>query len=132
MKQHRKPSVSPAVVRSAALKSAVRESEQLYRDLIQNAHDLIQSLGADGHYLLVNRAWRETLGYSDAELARLTVFQIIHPDSHSHCQEVFSRVLAGESLRGVKTSLVAKDGRQVWLEGNITPRYVGGRLVAAP
>ncbi len=36
------------------------ESEQRYRDLFENANDLIQSVGADGKFLYVNRAWRES------------------------------------------------------------------------
>jgi len=44
--------------------AALAESEERYRDLFEGASDLIQSVDADGNFIYVNRAWRETLGYS--------------------------------------------------------------------
>jgi DNA-binding response OmpR family regulator len=65
---------------------ALRESEERFRDLFENATDLIQSVTPDGQFLFVNRAWRETLGYSKEQVAGLTLFDIIHPDSQAHCK----------------------------------------------
>jgi len=42
---------------------ALMESEKRYRELFENATDLIQLLSPDGHLLYVNKAWRETLGF---------------------------------------------------------------------
>jgi PAS domain-containing protein len=42
--------------------TALRESEERYRDLFENANDRIQSVAPDGSIVYVNRAWRETLG----------------------------------------------------------------------
>ncbi|MEN9222417.1 MAG: CHASE3 domain-containing protein, partial [Thermostichus sp. BF3_bins_97] len=52
---------------------ALKESEDRYRDLFENATDLIQSVDVEGHFLYVNRAWRETLGYGEEEIHRLTL-----------------------------------------------------------
>src|SRR5205085_8891236 len=49
----------------------LRESEEKYRDLFENANDLIQSLAPDGTFLFVNQAWRKAMGYSKAEIAEL-------------------------------------------------------------
>jgi len=58
---------------------ALRESEERYRDILDNASDLIQSVDPNGSFLFVNRAWKETLGYTDEEIAGLNVFDVISP-----------------------------------------------------
>jgi PAS domain S-box-containing protein len=109
---------------------AIREGEDRYRDLIESTHDLVQSIAPDGRIELVNRAWLETLGYTEAELPGLNLFEIIDPDSRPHCQDSFSRVLAGESVSNLEATFVAKDGRRIEVEGNATGRYRHNQLIA--
>ena len=106
---------------------ALRESEEKYRDLFENANDLIQSVSPEGRFLYVNRAWMETLGYSPQEVSGLTLFDIIHPESMGHCVRMFERVMAGETVSGVEAVFVARDGRQVMVEGTASCRFEGGR-----
>ncbi len=77
---------------------ALRCSETRYRDLFENANDLIQSVGPDGRYLYVNNAWRQALGYADEEISALHFSQIVHPENIGHCQEIFQHLLAGEEV----------------------------------
>lgn len=108
----------------------LRESEERYRSLVENAHDMIQSVDPNGRFLFVNRAWLDTMGYREEDIASLTLFHLFHPDSVSHCRELFHRLVAGESPVLVETVFVAKDGRSVPVEGSATGRYVDGQLVA--
>ncbi|WP_265274652.1 adenylate/guanylate cyclase domain-containing protein [Nostoc sp. KVJ3] len=110
--------------------NALVESEERYRDLFENANDLIQSVNASGRFLYVNRAWQETLGYSEAEIANMTVFDIIHPDFKQECWQRFYRVLSGEKFDQVKAAFVTKDGQKIFLEGNINCKFVEGHPVA--
>ncbi|MBW4496218.1 MAG: PAS domain S-box protein [Oscillatoria princeps RMCB-10] len=110
--------------------AALAESEERYRDLFENASDLIQSVAPDGRFLYVNRAWRETLGYSEAEVADLTVFDIIHPDSRAYCLQIFGRVMSGEKLDAVKVELITKSGQTISVEGSINCKFAEGKLVA--
>jgi len=109
---------------------ALRESEEKYRDLFENANDLIQCVMPDGHFLYVNKAWREMLGYSKKEVANLTLWDIIHPDSIPHCREVFQKVISGETVKNVEAVFVAKDGKLVTVEGNANSWAKGGGVVA--
>jgi len=109
---------------------ALRESEEKYRDLFENANDLIQCVMPDGHFLYVNKAWREMLGYSEKEVANLTLWDIIHPDSIPHCREVFQKVMSGEAVKNVEAVFVAKDGKLVTVEGNANSWAKGGGVVA--
>ncbi|GAX44365.1 adenylate/guanylate cyclase [Tolypothrix sp. NIES-4075] len=106
------------------------ESEERYRDLFENANDLIQSVNAYGRFEYVNRAWRETLGYSEAEVTQMNVFDIIHPDFQSSCRQMFYRVLSGEKIEQFPATFVTKYGQKIFVEGNINCKLVRGKPVA--
>jgi PAS domain S-box-containing protein len=91
---------------------ALRESEERYRDLVENAHDMIQSVDPDGRLLIVNRAWLDTMGYHEHEVSSLTLFRLLHPESRDYCRTLFERLRAGESPVLVEAVFVAKDGRR--------------------
>ncbi len=116
---------------------ALRESEEQLRDLFENATDLIQSIGADGHFLYVNRAWRETLGYSEAEIAQMTVFDIIHPNSSQESLNVLYQAITKKTVNektlypdSIQAIFITKHHEQIWLEGSISCKFAEGSLVA--
>jgi len=110
--------------------AALYESEERFRDLFENAHDIIQSVGPDGHFQYVNRAWLATLGYTRNDVAKLTLWDVVHPDSHDHCREVFQAVLSGRETDHVEATFVSKDNKKILVEGNISCRFKEGKAVA--
>ena len=109
---------------------ALRESEERYRHLFENALDLIQIVRPDGQLLYVNKAWRQTFGYSEAEINNLSIFDLISPDCQGHCQATFSRVLSEDKVHSIETAFVAKDGRRIMIEGNAICKFVDGKPVS--
>jgi PAS domain S-box-containing protein len=107
-----------------------RESEARYHDLFENANDLIQSVSPDGRFLYVNRAWRQTLGYSAGDVQGLTVFDIIHPDWLPHCRSTFQRIMAGESIDSVEAVFITRDRKPVMVQGSVNCSMADGRPVA--
>lgn len=110
--------------------SLVRDSEQRYLDLIESAHDIVQSILPDGHFEFVNRAWHEHLGYTAGELPSLTLFDIVEEADHEHCTLIIGQIMSGKSFDRVEVTFVAKDGRTFPVEGNATGRFREGRFVA--
>ncbi len=110
--------------------TALLESEDRFRDLLENANDLIQSVDMDGSIIYVNRVWRESMGYSEAEIEGLRLQDIIHPDSLDHCMEQFHQVVAGESHKQVEAIFLTKDGRSINVEGNSNCRFIDGKAVS--
>ncbi len=108
---------------------ALREREGHLRDLFDNANDLIQCVGPDGRFLYVNRRWREVLGYAETDVQELHLVDIIRRDQRAHCMALFERVRAGESFTNVEAVFVARDGREVAVEGNVNGRFVDGCFV---
>ncbi|MEG5060990.1 adenylate/guanylate cyclase domain-containing protein [Microcoleus sp. A2-C5] len=116
---------------------ALRESEEQLRDLFENATDLIQSIGADGHFLYVNRAWRETLGYSEAEIAEMTVFDIIHPNSSQESIDILYQAIVKKNVNintfypdYIQAIFITKKNEEILLEGSISCKFSEGSLVA--
>jgi len=109
------------------VEEALKQSEERYHDLLENANDLIQSVDQMGSFLYVNRAWKETMGYSDDEIARLKVFDVISPACREHCSLLFQEILSGRAVPRVDVQFSAKNGKLVELEGSINASSVDGK-----
>ena len=105
---------------------ALRESEERYRDLFDNASDLVCMTAPDSSLLYVNKAWQKGIGYGDDEIERMRLLDIVHPDSRSHYTEVMGRVLRGERLDHVELIFVPKAGTPVTVEGNLSCTFKDG------
>ncbi len=112
------------------VEEALRDREQRLEDLLDNASDLIQSVGQDGCFTFVNNAWLRTLGYSEAEAATMNVFDLIAPCSRDHCALLLRRLKDGESIGLIEVTMLARDGREIALEGNVNARFEGDVLVS--
>jgi PAS domain S-box-containing protein len=99
---------------------ALRESEARYRDLFENASDLVCTTTLDGAFLYVNPAWGTAMGYREEELASRRFSDLVHPDSRDRYFDVVARAAAGESVGHVELVLVTADGVPLTLEGNLS------------
>jgi two-component system, cell cycle sensor histidine kinase and response regulator CckA len=99
---------------------ALRESEARYRDLFDNASDLVCTTTLDGAFLYVNPAWHEALGHTDETLAGLTFLDLVHPESRERYREVVARAAGGETLGHVDLVLLTSAGASLTVEGNIS------------
>ena len=106
---------------------AIQASEKQYRDLFDNANELIQCVNSDGRFLRVNTKWKEILGFSEEDAANLSVWDIIHPDEIPHCQEVFTKIFSGKKVGVMETTFLAKDGTAIPMEGTANCRFSGGK-----
>ncbi|MFH2122007.1 MAG: PAS domain S-box protein [Pseudomonadota bacterium] len=106
------------------------ESEKKYKTLFENSSDLIQIVLPNGYFKYVNRAWRETFGYSEEEISSLSIFDLISPDCKGHCQTTFQQIISEPKLHHLDTVFTTKDGRQVIIEGNAICKFEDGKPVS--
>jgi PAS domain S-box-containing protein len=106
---------------------ALRESEERYRDLFDNASDLVCVAAPDGSLLYVNQAWQDGTGYGEDEIGQMKLLDIVHPDSREHYSGVLERVLAGERLDHVELIFVPKAGTPITVEGNLSCTFKDGQ-----
>jgi PAS domain S-box-containing protein len=105
---------------------ALRESEERYRDLFDNASDLVCMAAPEGSLLYVNKAWQQGLGYGEDEIGRMQLFELVHPDSQAYYREVLERVVQGERLDHVELVFVPKAGTAITVEGNLSCTFKDG------
>jgi two-component system, sporulation sensor kinase E len=118
------------IMQGKQLENVVQDGDEKYRDLFENANELIQSVGIDGHFLYVNRKWQEVLGYSNDEVQRLKWTDVLREDQIPHCMEAFKRVCAGDVLDNLETVFMTKEGNEVIVQGNINAKFKNGEFIA--
>ena len=104
------------------------KSEKNYRDIFNGTHDLIYSVKADGKIDLVNPSWLDNLGYTEAELNALKIWDIIPDDKKKYFQDILSKAYNGKTLTNIQLIFLKKDGNEIIVEGTVFPRYEGEEI----
>lgn len=112
--------VGEDVTEKERVQEALLESNLRLQDLFDNANDLIQVTGANGKILFANRAWKQTLGYTDEDISDLKIMDILHPDSAIETYRTFGKVKKTGEVSNAQTALVAKNGRKIDLAGRFS------------
>jgi len=101
------------------MEEALRHSEERYRDLYENANDIIYTLDLDGNFTSANKAAERVFGYSREELMKMNRRDIVAPD-HLHIgPEMIRRRIAGEEIPNYCGDIIARDGRRLTIETSI-------------
>ncbi len=97
------------------VETTLHESEERFRATFEQAAVGIAHIGLDGRFLRVNRKLCEILGYTQAELMRLTFQEITAPDYLDADLENVRKMLAKELTTYImEKRYVRKDGSLVW------------------
>ena len=106
---------------------ALRESEEKYRLLVENANDAIY-IAQDGVIKFSNAKTEELTGYSTEELNKIPFVNHIHPDDREMVMERYKRRLEGEDLvSSYSYKAINKTGEELWHLLNTVPITWEGR-----
>jgi len=109
--------VALAIERRCA-EDALRESEERYRDLVENAHDLVYSHDLEGNYTSVNNACERVSGYTREECLKLNLAQVVAPDDLAKVRWALGTKSVSKAASAYEINIIRKDGRTVTLEVN--------------
>ncbi len=91
----------------------LRESEERFRVLFENAPLAYQSLDKKGRFIAVNQTWLSTLGYSQADVIGKNFADFLHPDWKDHFKKHFERFQADGEVLGAEFVMLKKDGTEI-------------------
>lgn len=109
---------------------ALRESEEKYRDLIENMHDVIFAVDGKGVATYVSPAIEMFLGHSPSEIIGQPFAKFVHPEDLQLVQESFRNMIAGGQYHSPNVyRVVAKSGAVRWMRTSSRPILQGDRVV---
>lgn len=111
--------------------TALRESEERYRRLFENANDIIYVHDLNGNYISINEAGSRIFGYTREEALKLNMSQIAAPEHLARMKRKLAKKLAGDTSQTVyEVDCIRKDGKRVTLEVNSSVIHKDGKPIA--
>lgn len=95
---------------------ALRESEERYRDLFENANDLVYMHDMDGKFVSINSSAERALGYARDEILQVNVRQVLSEDDMALARRMVFQQSADRTPKLFEVEAIGKDGRRVPLE----------------
>ena len=109
-------------------------NEESYKDLFDNAHDLIQILDLDGNLIYANKSWTEILEYSLQEIQGKSIYILVDENDRQKFIDYRNSIINGSPIdKEIIIRFNTKNGKKVSLEGrsslrkkNAIPYYTRG------
>ncbi|HYT60612.1 MAG TPA: PAS domain S-box protein [Haliangiales bacterium] len=101
--------------------------EEHYRELFENAHDIIFTHDLEGNLTSLNKAGEQILGYSREEAVRLNFTHLMAPGLQDSFREILRLLKDGPSNAHCELEVRAKDSHRVVLRVNLRLQQWSGR-----
>ncbi len=98
--------------------TALRESEDRYRDLVEHSEDLVCTHDLKGNLLTVNPAPARVLGYEVSELMRIPMRNLVAPEFREQFDEYLETIRTKGTARGFICVLAKNGQRRIWEYSN--------------
>jgi PAS domain S-box-containing protein len=95
---------------------ALKESEERYRDLVENANDVVYTLDLEGNLTSVNKAAESITGYSRDQLINTNLAALLTPEAVEANRAMLTRKLEGEERTNYEMDIRSVDGRILTFE----------------
>jgi PAS domain S-box-containing protein len=102
---------------------ALRESRERYRDLFENANEMIATLNSAGQFVYVNPVWKSCFGLGEADFNKLESLEMVFSeDCRPEVGRLFRLALDGETVDKAPIRTHTLDGRVLDLELSLSRR----------
>ncbi len=100
----------------------LQASEERYRELFENASDLVYTFDLDLRITSLNRMAEQTIGYSRDEALQMNLRQLLEPLPSPQPEQAIAQLCTAQAPTKIELDIRAKDGRRLKLEMN--PRII--------
>jgi PAS domain S-box-containing protein len=108
--------------REAALKDR-------YRDLLENAIDMVYTRDLQGNYTSVNNTIVKALGYTRQEMLRMNMVQVVAPEYRDLVRRALDSAVEGEQSGSDELEVITKHGARLAVEVRSRLLYEDGKVV---
>ena len=127
--QHYVAELEERIAERKRVEAALRESEERFRELFENARDAMYVHDLQGTYISVNHAAEKLSGYSREEIVGHNFSEFIAREHIADVRNRFCGKLAQKGETTYEVEVIAKDGRRVPVEVSSRAIYENGELV---
>lgn len=96
--------------------TVVRESEERYRELFENANDIIYTHDLAGNFTSLNRSGERLTGYTREEAVQMNVADVIAPEYLNLAREMIAHKESEKVSTVYELDIISKEKRRVRLE----------------
>jgi PAS domain S-box-containing protein len=107
---------------------ALRESEEKYRDLVENITDIIYATDKHGIITYISPVIEAVSGYSISEIIGHSFFDFIYEEDIPHMKEKFQQDISGQT-EPHEYRMVTKTGDVRWVRTSSRPFFESDRIV---
>jgi len=111
-----------------ARSKAVERTERRYRDLVDNASDMIYRTDPFGRFTFVNPVATRILGFDEGELLSMKYFELMRPDWVPRAMGFYEKAAKTRDSTYLEFPVRKKDGVEVWVGQHVRPIITGGRI----
>jgi len=124
-------SVNRDITAQKMAEEAVRRTEIRYRELVENANDIIFTVDRDGYCLSMNRIGQQITGYVANDARGTNLRKMVAPEELATMLAQLQRVMAGHDVVPFEIDVLTSEGRRITLEVGVRPLREGDTIVAA-
>ena len=107
---------------------AVERTERRYRDLVDNASDMIYRTDPFGRFTFVNPVATRILGYGEGELLSMKYFELMRPDWVPRAMGFYEKSAKTRESTYLEFPVRKKDGVEIWVGQHVRPIITAGRI----
>ncbi len=121
--------VATDVTDNRKAQKAVQENEERYRELFENANDIIYTHDMAGNFTSLNRSGEKITGFSREEAAQMNIANVLAPEYVPIARQMIARKTDDKASTVYELEIITKSHRRVRLEVSTRLIYNDGKPV---